>query len=53
MAVQLKPFLPMDLIEKITNNNFSYTSSYTKKIVETDTDIQTLNPSPQAELQKI
>lgn len=31
MAVQLKPFLPMDLIEKIVNNNFSYTSSYTKK----------------------
>lgn len=42
MAVQLKPFLPMDLIEKITNNNFSYTSSYTKRIVETDTDIQKL-----------
>lgn len=53
MAVQLKPFLPMDLIEKITNNNFSYTSSYTKKIVETDTDIQKLQDKEETFRQKL
>lgn len=53
MAVQLKPFLPMDLIEKITNNNFSYTSSYTKKIVETDTDIEKLQDKEETFRQKL
>lgn len=53
MAVQLKPFLPMDLIEKIVNNNFSYTSSYTKKIVETDTDIQKLQDKEETFRQKL
>lgn len=53
MAVQLKPFLPMDLIEKIANNNFSYTSSYTKRIVETDTDIQKLQDKEETFRQKL
>lgn len=53
MAVQLKPFLPTDLIKKITNNNFSYTSSYTKKIVETDTDIQKLQDKEETFRQKL
>jgi len=53
MAVQLKPYLPADLIKKIINNNFSYTSSYTKKIVETDTDIQKLQDKEETFRQKL
>lgn len=53
MAVQLKPYLPTDLIKKIINNNFSYTSSYTKKIVETDTDIQKLQDKEETFRQKL
>ena len=53
MAVQLKPFLPMDLIEKITNNNFSYISSYSKKIVETDNDIVDLQDKEDTFRQKL
>ena len=53
MAVQLKPFLPMDLIEKITNNNFSYISSYSKKIAETDNDIVDLQDKEDTFRQKL
>ncbi|GFI21444.1 hypothetical protein IMSAGC011_00214 [Lachnospiraceae bacterium] len=45
MAIQLKPYTPVDLINKIRDNDFSYTSSYVKKITETDTDIQKLQDS--------
>lgn len=53
MAVQLKPLMPMDLIEKIKNNNFSYTSSYVKKITETDADIKKLQDKEDSFRQKL
>ena len=39
MNIQYKPF---DLILDIKNNNFSYTHSFTRKITETDEDIEKL-----------
>lgn len=39
MNIQYKP---IDLINKISQNNYSYTGSYTKKMTETDSDIEKL-----------
>lgn len=36
-------YTPTQLIHKISQNNFSYTTSRTKKITETDTNIGNLN----------
>lgn len=50
MAIQ---YTPIDLINKISNNNFSYTSHRIKKVTETDTSIEKLQKKSESFKKKL
>ena len=50
MAIQ---YTPIDLINKISKNNYSYTTHRTKKVTETDTSIEKLQDKSEAFQKKL
>ncbi len=50
MAIQ---YTPIDLINKISNNNFSYTTHRIKKVTETDTSIEKLQEKSESFMKKL